>query len=75
MRMKTRFVKMIMTLIVFFIVCGALYGASVLCHQHSGEIEQITYRYPCIVVDVDNQGCQTRIEMLTHVALLPKGTD
>ena len=26
-------------------------------------------RYPCIVLKVDNSGCQTKIEMRTHVAV------
>jgi len=27
------------------------------------------YKYPCIVLKVDNSGCQTEIEMRTHVAV------
>jgi hypothetical protein len=27
------------------------------------------YKYPCIVFKVDNSGCQTEIEMRTHVAV------
>ena len=26
-------------------------------------------KYPCIVLKVDNRGCQTEIEMRTHVAV------
>ena len=27
------------------------------------------YKYPCIVLKVDNSGCQTEIEMRPHVAV------
>lgn len=34
------------------------------------QIKRVTQnKYPCIVLKVDNSGCQTEIEMRTHVAV------
>ena len=35
---------------------------------HIRSTESASYKHPCIVLKVDNQGCQTEVEMRTRMA-------
>ncbi|MEJ2232751.1 MAG: hypothetical protein P8X67_02390 [Syntrophobacterales bacterium] len=50
------------TVVVMFVVFSA--------NERQLQIKRVSqYKYPCIVLKVDNSGCQTEIEMRTHVAV------
>jgi len=50
------------TVVVVFMVFSA--------NERQLQIKRVSqYKYPCIVLKVDNSGCQTEIEMRTHVAV------
>ena len=50
------------TLVVMFVVLNA--------NERQLQIKRVSQsKYPCIVLKVDNSGCQTEIEMRTHVAV------
>jgi hypothetical protein len=40
---------------------------------HIRSTEPAPYKHPCIVLKVDNQGCQTEIEMRTRIAAKQNG--
>lgn len=53
---------LMVTLVVMFVVFSA--------HERQLQIKRVSQsKYPCIVLKVDNSGCQTEIEMRTHVAV------
>ena len=50
------------TLLVMFVVLNA--------NERQLQIKRVSQsKYPCIVLKVDNSGCQTEIEMRTHVVV------
>ena len=50
------------SLVVLFLVFSA--------NERQLQIKRVSQnKYPCIVLKVDNSGCQTEIEMRTHVAV------
>jgi hypothetical protein len=50
------------TLVVMFVVLNA--------NERQLQIKRVSQsKYPCIVLKVDNSGCQTEIEMRTHVVV------
>ena len=50
------------TVVVMFVVFSS--------NERQIQIKRVSqYKYPCIVLKVDNSGCQTEIEMRTHVAV------
>jgi hypothetical protein len=60
---KFNFFVVITTLAVLAsIVFTALSGTQV------RKTEPVSHKYPCIVLKVDNQGCQTELEMRTPMA-------
>jgi hypothetical protein len=67
--MKIRVIKawiaiaaLLVTLVVTFVVFSA--------NERQLQIKRVSQsKYPCIVLKVDNSGCQTKIEMRTHVAV------
>ena len=61
-----------------FVVIGTLVVlASIVFTALSGtqirSIESASPKYPCIILKVDNQGCQTEIEMRTRMAARQNG--
>jgi hypothetical protein len=51
------------TVVVMFVVFSA--------HERQLQIRRVSQNeYPCIVMKVDNSGCQTQIEMRPHVAVV-----
>jgi hypothetical protein len=51
------------TVVVMFVVFSA--------HERQLQIRRVSQNeYPCIVLKVDNSGCQTQIEMRPHVAVV-----
>jgi hypothetical protein len=53
---------LVATVVVMFVVFSA--------NERQIQIKRVSqYKYPCIVLKVDNSGCQTEIEMRTHVAV------
>jgi hypothetical protein len=67
--MKIRVIKawiaiaaLFVTLVVTFVVFSA--------NERQLQIKRVSQsKYPCIVLKVDNSGCQTEIEMQTHVVV------
>ena len=50
------------TLVVMFVVFSA--------NERQLQLKRVSQnKYPCIVLKVDNRGCQSEIEMRTHVAV------
>jgi hypothetical protein len=50
------------TVVVMFVVFSA--------NERQLQIKRVSQsKYPCIVLKVDNSGCQTKIEMRTHVVV------
>jgi hypothetical protein len=50
------------TVVVMFVVFST--------NERQLQIKRVSQnKYPCIVLKVDNRGCQTEIEMRTHVAV------
>jgi outer membrane lipopolysaccharide assembly protein LptE/RlpB len=41
--------------------------------MHIRSTKSAPYKHPCIVLKVDNQGCQTQIEMRTRLAAWQNG--
>ena len=61
---KTSFViaTLFITAVVMFVVFSA--------NERKLQTKRVSlYNYPCIVLKVDNSGCQTEIEMRPHVAV------
>ena len=59
-----------------WIVIAALFATVVVvfsvfsANERQLQIKRVSrHKYPCIVLKVDNSGCQTEIEMRTHVAV------
>lgn len=61
------FVALATLVVLASIVFTALSGT------HIRSTEAAPYKYPCIVLKVDNQGCQTEIEMRTRMAARQNG--
>jgi hypothetical protein len=61
------FVVIITLVVLASIVFTALSGT------HIRSTESTPYKHPCIVLKVDNQGCQTEIEMRTRMAARQNG--
>ena len=67
--MRTKVIKawiviaaLFVSLVVLFLVFSA--------NERQLQIKRVSQnKYPCIVLKVDNSGCQTEIEMRTHVAV------
>ena len=67
--MRTKVIKtwiviaaLFVTLVAMFVVFSA--------NERQRQIKRVSQnKYPCIVLEVDNSGCQTEIEMRTHVAV------
>ncbi len=67
--MRLRAVNLIIVFATVFITTGAL---SMLLTQSERKLQArrlSLYKHPVIVLKVDNQGCQTEIEMRTRVAV------
>jgi len=67
--MKIRVIKawiVIAALLVSLVVIFVAFSAN----ERQVQIKRVSQnKYPCIVLKVDNRGCQTEIEMRTHVAV------
>ena len=67
--MKIRVIKawiVIAALLVSLVVIFVAFSAN----ERQLQIKRVSQnKYPCIVLKVDNRGCQTEIEMRTHVAV------
>ena len=67
--MRTKVIKawiviaaLFVSLVVLFLVFSA--------NERQLQIKRVSQnKYPCTVLKVDNRGCQTEIEMRTHVAV------
>jgi hypothetical protein len=68
--MKIKVIKawiVIAALFVTVVVMFVLFSA----HERQLQIRRVSKNeYPCIVLKVDNSGCQTQIEMRPHVAVV-----
>ena len=68
--MKIKVIKawiVIAALFVTVVVMFAVFSA----HERQLQIRRVSQNeYPCIVLKVDNSGCQTQIEMRPHVAVV-----
>ena len=68
--MKIKVIKawiVIAALFVTVVVMFVLFSA----HERQLQIRRVSQNeYPCIVLKVDNSGCQTQIEMRPHVAVV-----
>ena len=62
---------------VFVVITTLVVLASIvftaLSGRHIRSTEAAPYKHPCIVLKVDNQGCQTEIEMRTRIAAKQNG--
>ena len=67
--MKIRVIKawiVIAALLVSLVVIFVAFSAN----ERQVQIKRVSQnKYPCIVLKVDNRGCQTEIEMRTHIAV------
>jgi hypothetical protein len=61
----------------FVVITTLVVLASIVFTALSGtqtrNVEPASYKYPCIVLKVDNQGCQTEIEMRSRMAARQNG--
>ncbi|MCG6918247.1 MAG: hypothetical protein LJE89_11965 [Deltaproteobacteria bacterium] len=61
----------------FVVITTLVVLASIVFTALSGtqirKIEPASHKYPCIVLKVDNQGCQTELEMRTPMAARQNG--
>jgi uncharacterized membrane protein len=67
--MKIKVIKAWIVIAALFVTVVALFLVFS-ANERQLQIKRVSQnKYPCIVLKVDNRGCQTEIEMRTHVAV------
>ena len=67
--MRTKVIKAWIVIAALFVTVVALFVVFS-ANERQLQIQRVSQnKYPCIVLKVDNSGCQTEIEMRTHVAV------
>ena len=67
--MKIKVIKAWIVIAALFVSVVALFLVFS-ANERQLQIQRVSQnKYPCIVLKVDNSGCQTEIEMRTHVAV------
>ena len=67
--MKIKVIKAWIVIAALFVSVVALFLVFS-ANERQLQIKRVSQnKYPCIVLKVDNRGCQTAIEMRTHVAV------
>jgi hypothetical protein len=67
--MKIKVIKTWIVIAALFVTVVALFLVFS-ANERQLQIKRVSQnKYPCIVLKVDNRGCQTEIEMRTHVAV------
>ncbi|MGD8438226.1 MAG: hypothetical protein PVH75_05255 [Syntrophobacterales bacterium] len=67
--MKIKVIKTWIVIAALFVTVVALFLVFS-ANERQLQIKRVSQnKYPCIVLKVDNSGCQTEIEMRTHVAV------
>ena len=67
--MRVKVIKAWMVIAALFVTVVVLF-VLFSTNERQLQIKRVSQnKYPCIVLKVDNRGCQTEIEMRTHVAV------
>ena len=57
---------------VLSIIAGVIFTARAMSTKQLLNARLVYYKHPCIVLKVDNLGCQAEIEMRTRVVVVPR---
>ena len=67
MKMKIKVIKAWIVIAALFVTLVVMFVVSSV-NERQLQIKGVSQKkYPCIVLKVDNSGCQTEIEMRTHI--------
>ena len=69
---KSKFSKLATIIVVLFLIAGAISAVHNMSNKQSQNKRLVYYKHPCIVLKVDNRGCQAEIEMRTRVVMVPE---
>ena len=67
--MKIKVIKAWMVIVALFVTVAVMFVVFSANERKLQTRRVSQYKYPCIVLKVDNSGCQTEIEMRPHVAV------
>ena len=70
--MKSKLSMLATIIAVLSIIAGAIFSAHTMSDKQLQNKRLVYYKHPCIVLKVDNLGCQAEIEMRTRVAVVPR---
>ena len=70
--MKTRARSVAVVISILCLMAGIIFTVRTLYDIELRNRKLVFYRHPVVVLKVDNRGCQSEIEMRTHVAVAPR---
>jgi hypothetical protein len=71
-RVGSRIPKLAAIIVVLFCIAGVILTACTMSTKQLLNRRLVYYKHPCIVLKVDNRGCQAEIEMREHVVAVPR---
>ncbi len=71
-REGSRIPKLAAIILVLFCIAGVIFTARAMSTKQLLDARLVYYKHPCIVLKVDNRGCQAEIEMREHVVAVPR---
>ena len=69
--MKTRALSVAAVISILSLIGGVVFVARAMNTSQPIDRKLFHYKHPCIVLKVDNRGCQAEIEMRTRVVMVP----
>ena len=70
--MKTIVLSFTLVTAVLSLMAGLVFTVCTMTTKQIQNKRLVHYKHPCIVLNVDNRGCQAEIEMRTRVVLVPR---
>jgi hypothetical protein len=70
--MRSNVVNLVILIATVVVTTGAIFMLLTQSERKLQAKKLFLYKYPCIVLKVDNRGCETELEMRTRVAVAPR---